>query len=157
MGWGRECWWYKPIQVNQGWWYLILGYPVSFGDINQDITPEDGEGIMIVLRYRHCRDRLRRIRLGAPVQSLEKVFTAGQRISGAGIYAYRPFGQAHYSLDTPLNVRVPQPHHIVLYHFASPIGSPLLTSAADVSTLVLRWIHLSTYLHQNHLPQTLSA
>ena len=31
---------------------------------------------MIVLRYRHCRDRLRRIRLGAPVQSLEKVFTA---------------------------------------------------------------------------------
>lgn len=181
-GWGREIWWYKLVQVSKRWRYLILesatflrlclvctrGTPVAdmlthsppfpliidYDDPNQHLTAEDERGIMIALRY---RDRVRCIHLGVPVQSLEKIVTVMDDEFPMLEYMHIAPPTKHCThLILPPKFEAPKLRHIVLYHFASPIGSPLLASAVGLSTLLLRWIHPSTYPHPNHLLQTLS-
>ena len=43
-----------------------------------------------------------------------------------------------------------------MYHFASPIGSPLLSTAVHLVTLLLRWVQLPPYPPPNNLLETLS-
>jgi hypothetical protein len=122
------------------------------------LTPEDEEGTMIALRYRHYRDRVRCIPPWISRSQFRKGRHGyGRRNPDAGIYAYRSSDQALCSLDTSLKVRALQLPQIVLYHLASPIGSLLLASAIGLSTLLLLWIHPSTHPHPNHLPQLLSG
>jgi len=54
-------------------------------------------------------------------------------------------------LVLPTTFEAPHLHLLILNHIASPIGSPLLTTAVGLLTLALRWIHPSTYPHPNQL------
>jgi len=56
----------------------------------------------------------------------------------------------------PSTFEAPQLRILVLDHFVSPIGSPLLTSAISLVSLSLHWVHPSTNLYPNHLFQALS-
>jgi hypothetical protein len=121
---------------------------------NHDLTAEDEEGIMLALQH---RDRACRISLRMPAPSLQKVITA--------IYDEFPIleflsiaAPANHNahLILPSTFEAPQLRFLFLKQFASPIGSPLLTTAAGLSILSLCWIHPSTYPHPNQLLQTLS-
>jgi hypothetical protein len=68
-----------------------------------------------------------------------------------------PLSRQNAHLALPATFRAPQLNLLVLDHFASPTGSPLLTTAVNLVWLVLRWIHPSTNLHPNHLLQALSV
>ena len=98
---------------------------INFDDPNQD-PAEDEEGIMIALRY---RDHVR----CTPFRVCNWKRSSRFRM----LPARRSPDQALYSLDTSPKFEAPQLRHIVLYHFAFPIGSPLLASAVGLSTLLL--------------------
>jgi hypothetical protein len=61
---------------------------------------------------------------------------------------------AHLSL--PLTFEAPLLRHLWLDCFTNPIGSPFLTSAVGLVTLLLRWIHTSTYVQPEHFLQAIS-
>src|SRR5713101_7503145 len=98
--WDRGCWWYRLAHVCPRWRNLILGsasylglslvctngtpvetmlahspplpLTVDYGS-EDDITAEDEEGILLALEQRH---RVRHLRLGFPVQNLQKLIVA---------------------------------------------------------------------------------
>jgi hypothetical protein len=180
--WVDERWWYKFVHVCQRWRYLILG-SASHLDLsllctqgtpvanmlahspplpliiyhdrpNHDVTTEDEEGIIHALQY---RDRVRRIYLHLPVLSLQKLITAMDNDFPILDYMLMAPPAKH---DTQLTIsstfEAPQLRHLILNHFTSSIGCPLLTSATGLVTLAVGWIQPSTYLHPDHLLQSLS-
>jgi hypothetical protein len=180
--WNGERWWYKFVQVCQRWRYLILassshlhlsllctrGTPVADmlthspplpliiynNDPNRDITAGDEEGIMLALQY---RDRIRRIYLYLPIPSLQKLISAmDNEFPMLEYMLMAPPAKHNTQLTIPLTFRAPQLGHLALDHFTSLIGSPFLTSATGLITLLLGWIHPSIYPHPNHLLQSLS-
>jgi hypothetical protein len=177
-----ERWWYKFVQVCQRWRYLILasashldlsllctrGTPVAdmlahspplpliiyHIDGNHDVTAEDEEGIMLALQH---RDRIRRICLGLPTSSLQKLTMAiDDEFPMLEYMLMAPPAKHNAQLTIPSTFQAPQLRHLFSEHFTSPIGSPFLTSAVGLVTLALRWIHPSTYPHADHLLQSLS-
>jgi len=129
---------------------LIIGYNVE----NHDLTGEDEEGIMLALQH---RDRVCRISLRMPAPSLQKVITAiNDEFPILEFLSIQPPTKQNTHLILPSTFQAPQLRILILRHFASPIGSPLLTTAVGLSTLSLRSIHPSVYPHPDHLLQTLS-
>jgi hypothetical protein len=180
--WDSERWWYKFVQVCRRWRYLILGSashlrlsllctcgtPVAdmlehspplpliihYNDENYDVTADEEEGIILALQH---RDRIRRICLYLPIPSLQKLITAiDDEFPILEYMLMTPPAKHDTQLIIPSTCQAPQLRHLVLEHFSSPIGSPLLTSAVGIVFLLLRWIHPSTYPHPNHLLQSLS-
>jgi hypothetical protein len=80
----------------------------------------------------------------------------GRRISDARIHAYRSSDEARNSLNTSPTFEAPHLRHFVLYYFASPIGSPSLSTAVHLVTLLLRWIQPLPYPSPNNLLDKLS-
>jgi hypothetical protein len=171
--WDDERWWYKLVQVCQRWRYLILGSPshlrlsllctrgtpvadmlaqspplpliIYHYDPNRNVTAEDEEGIILALQH---RDRIRRICLYLPIPSLQKLITAmDDEFPLVEYMCMAPPAKHNTQLTIPLTFQAPQLRHLILNHFTSPIGSPFLTSAVGLVTLLLRWIHPSTYPH----------
>jgi hypothetical protein len=167
-----ERWWYKFVQVCRRWRYLILGSPshlrlallctrgtpvadmllhspplpliIHHEDINNDLTIEDEEGIMLALQH---RDRVRRVNLCMPVPSLQRLIMAidGEFPTLEFLNVEPPAKQnARFSL--PPTFEAPQLRHLWLNYFTSPIGYPFLSSAVGLVTLFLPWIHTSTYV-----------
>jgi len=182
VNWVHERWWYKLVKVCRRWRYLILGSASHLGlclvysrgtpvadmlahsppfpliifhdDNNHDLTPEDEGRIMFALEY---RDRVRRIYLGMPVLGLQKIIKAMDDQFPMLEYLYiAPTTMRNVHLVLPATFRAPQLNHLMLDHFASPIGSPLLATAVSLVRLSLRWIHPSTNLYPDHLIQALS-
>lgn len=123
-------------------------------DHDQNITVEDEEGVMIALRH---RDRVRHIYLSLPASNLQKLITAITAEFPRLEYLYiSPPTEHNTHLILPTTFQAPHLRHLILNHFASPIESPLLTTTVGLVTLVLWWIHPSTYLHPDHLLQPLS-
>ena len=180
--WGRERWWNKLIHVCRRWRYLILGSPlrldiclvctrgtpvadmlahspvfpliIDYDFENHDLTVGDEEEIMLALQH---RDRLRSICLSMPIPSLEKLIAAmGDEFPMLEYLRIEPLTRRNTHLILPTMFEAPHLRHLILNHFASPIGSTLLTTAVGIVTLTLWWIHPSTYPPINHLLQTLS-
>ena len=129
---------------------LIIHHDDNF----HELTPEDEGGIMFALK---CRERVRRICLLMPIPSLQKVIKAMDEQFPILEYIHISPPTMHTThLVLPTTFRAPQLSHFMLKHFASPIGSPLLTTAACLVILSLRWIYPSTNLYPNHLLQALS-
>ncbi len=129
---------------------LIIQYKVG----DHVLTGEDEEGIMLALQH---RDRVCRISLGMPAPSLQKVITAiNDEFPILEFLSIAPPTKHNTHLILPSTFQAPQLRILFLDHFASPIGSPLLTTAVGLSILTLLWIHPSTYPHPNQLLQTLS-
>ncbi len=129
---------------------LIIEYNVE----NRGLSAKDEEGAMLALQH---RDRVCRISLRMPAPNLQKVITAINDEFPILEFLYlAPPTKHNTHLILPLTFQAPQLRLLALEHFASPIGSPLLTTAVGLSTLSLRWIHPSAYPHPDHLLQTLS-
>jgi len=129
---------------------LVIDYDYP----KQDLAAGDEEGIMFAVQH---RDRVSRINLRMPVPGLQKVITALDDEFPMLEYLYIAPPTKHSSrLILPATFEAPQLRLFILNHFASPIGSPLLTTAVGLVILALRWIHPSTYPHPNHLLQPLS-
>jgi hypothetical protein len=123
-------------------------------DEKHDVTAEDEEGIMLALQH---RDRIRRICLYLPTLSLQKLITALDH--GFPMLEYlcmAPPPKHHTQLTIPLTFQAPQLRHLILDHFTSPIGSPLVTSATGLLRLLLRFMDPSTPNHPNDLLESLS-
>jgi hypothetical protein len=129
---------------------LIIEYDVESGGL----CAKDEEGVMLALEH---RDRVCRISLEIPVPSLQKVITAiNDEFPILEFLAIGPPTKHNTHLILPSTFQAPQLRLLFLNHFASPIGSPLLTTAVGLSALSLLWIHPSAYPHPNQLLQTLS-
>ena len=127
---------------------------IDHDDNNHDLTPEDERGIMFA--FENC-DRVQRIRLCMSVPSIQKVIKAMNDQLPMLEYLYIAPATVHNDhLVLPATFRAPQLNYLMLDHFASPIGSPLLTTAVNLVSLALRWIRPPTNLYPSHLLQALS-
>lgn len=178
--WARERWWYKLVQVCRRWRGLIFdsvshlglclvctpGTPVAdmlahspplpliIDYEHYFLTTEDEEGIALALQH---RDRVRRINLRTSVPKLQKFITALNDEFPMLEYLYiTPPAKHDTLLVLPTTFEAPHLNLLILNHFVSPIGSPLLTTAVGLLTLALRWIHPSTYPHPNQLLEQIS-
>jgi len=169
------------VKVCRRWRYLILGSATHLGlclvcsrgtpvaemlahspplpliidhdDEKQDLTAEDEKGIMIALQH---RDRVRRIYLN-PIPCLQKLITAmDDQFPMLEYLSLTPLTKHDARLVLPSTFEAPQLSRLMLKHFASPIGSLLLTTAVGLVKLSLRWIHPSTNLYPDHLLEALS-
>ena len=130
--------------------------PLTIDYINKDrdITTEDEEGIILVLQH---RDRVRRIRLLMPISGLQKLITAIDDKFPILEYLYIGPPMSHgMTLILPETFQAPQLRHLILFNFAFPVGSPLLTTAVGLVTFSLQMIPPFTYFHPNDLLQRLS-
>ena len=182
MDWVRERWWYILVKGCQRWRYLVLGSPSYLGlclvcsrgtpvaemlahspplpliifhdDNNHDLTPEDEGRTVFALEY---RDRVQCIYLSMPAPSLQKVIKAMDDQFPMLKYLYIvPRTMHHAHLVLPATFRAPQLNYLMLDHVASPIGSPLLTTAVSLVRISLEWIPPLINLYPNHLFQALS-
>jgi len=98
-----------------------------------------------------------RISLEMPVPSLQKLITAiNDEFPILEFLSIQPPTKHNTHLILPSTFQAPQLRILALEHFASPIGSPLLTTAVGLSRLRLYWIHPSAYPHPDHFLQMLS-
>lgn len=182
--WIRERWWYNLVQVCRRWRHLILGSASHLGlclvcgratpvaDMlahspplpliidhdyeNDELAAKDEEGVILALRH---HDRVCRINLKMPALSLQKLITALDRKFPMLEYLYIAPPTKHdrnIKLILPPAFEAPQLRLIILNHFTPPIEAPLLATSMGISTLALRWIRPSAYLHPNDLLQSLS-
>ena len=124
---------------------------------SRDPTAEDEEGIMLALQH---RDRVRRIRLQVPIQSLHNLITAidGKFPVLEYLHIAPPTEHNTHLLLSP-TFEAPHLRHLWLDHFTSPLGSLFFTTAIGLVSLVLRWIDPTTYPgypRLDHLLQPLS-
>jgi len=127
---------------------------IDHDDENQDLTAEDEEGMMFAIQH---RDRIRRIYLKMPVPSLQKIITVmDDQFPMLEYLIITPPTKHDARLILPSTFEAPQLSHLVLNHFASPIGSLLLTTAVSLVTLSLQRVHPWTNLYPNHFFQALS-
>ena len=179
--WVRGHWWYGLAHVCQRWRNVILGsapylgvslvctYGTPVADMlahspplplvidypydDRDITEDEGA----ILALKH-RDRVRHVRLFAPVTSLQKLIAAMDE--EYPILEYLIIGPPHEDTSTvlrlPETLQAPHLRHLALEGFALPIGSRLLTTAVGLVTLCLVMNDPSTYFHPNALLHWLS-
>jgi len=127
---------------------------IQYGGGVHGLATEDEEGIMLALQH---RDQVCRISLKVPVPTLQKFIMTLNDGFPILEYLYLAAPTKHNTrLILPSTFEAPQLCLLILRHFASPIGSPLLTTAVGLTRLSLQWIHPSAYPHPNHLLQMLS-
>jgi hypothetical protein len=181
-----ERWWYRLVQVCRRWRYIVLesasrlrlslvcarGTPVAdmlahspplpliidHFDKYYDITADDLVGIILALQN---RDRVRRIRLRKYVSIVQKLVNS---LDGEfPILEYLlieperpqiPFFENRVIL--PEAFRAPYLRHLLLTSFDIPVGSPLLTTMANLVTLSLSSIPNTAYFDPNSLLQRVS-
>ena len=179
--WNQGRWWYTLAHVCQRWRNLILGSssylrlslvctngtPVEnmlahspplpltvdyFGE--NDITIEDGEGILLALEQRH---RVRHLRLIFPVQNLRKLVMAIDHEFPILEYMILDhFTKESTVLMLSETFQAPHLRHLALTGFACPIRPRLHPTAAGLVTLFLILIHQSAYFPPNILLQWIS-
>lgn len=127
---------------------------ISYDHPYHDLTAEDVEGVMLALRH---RDRVRRIFLRLSVPSLQKIIVAIEdEFHGLEFLYIGPPTKHDSHLKLPPTFEASHLRYLGLTHFASPIGSPLLSTAISLVILSLEWIHPSTYPQPNIFLQQLS-
>ena len=181
-GWNRGRWWYKLSHVCQRWRRVILGSAsylgvslvctkgtpvadmlahspplpllIDYRNGNGDIAAEDEEGAILALKH---YNRVRRVRLGMAVASLQKLIVAMDDEYPALEYLIIGLPRDDHSsiYQFPETLQAPNLRHLTLD--ALPIGSRLLTTSVGLVTLCLCMDHPSTYFHPNSLLQCLSS
>jgi hypothetical protein len=128
---------------------------IDYFDQDWAITADDEKEIVLALEK---RDRVRRVRLGVPVSSLQKLITA---IGGEYpvleylIILPRP-EDTSMTWMLPEALQAPHLRHLVLKGFVLPIGSRLFTTAVDLVTLGLYIDHPFAYFQPSTLLQWIS-
>jgi hypothetical protein len=131
--------------------------PLDFDYIENDteIAAEDEEGAFLALKQ---YNRLRRVRMSAPVTSVQKLIVAMDDEYPILEYLIigRPVEDESSICQFPETLQAPNLRHLYLHGFALPMGSRLLTTAVGLVTLSLSMVHTSTYFHPNILLRWLS-
>ena len=128
---------------------LILDYL----DEDRDITAEDEEGVMFALKH---RNRVRRIRVFTAVPKLQRLLSVMDEEFPMLEYLYlEPPIKQSSGLFLPHTFKAPCLRHLILYTFAFPTRSPLITTAVGLVTLSIQDIYPSTSLRSNDLLQHL--
>jgi hypothetical protein len=181
--WAGERWWYKLAHVCQRWRNLILGSSsylglclvctngtpvadmlahspplplvVEYDYEDPDMAAEDEEGFTLAFQE---RDRVRRVRLRMPVPTLQKLITAiSEEYPKLEYLIIVPSAEDTSTIFTlPESFQAPHLRHLVLFDFAFPIGSRLLTTAMGLITLALALSNPSTYFQPNVLLRWIS-
>ena len=179
--WDRERWWYKLAQVCQRWRTLMLGstcylglclvcthgtpvadmlahspplpLAIDYSDEDRDVTAEEDE-ILLALKQ---RDRVRRIRLHLPVPELQRLIMVVDEEYAALEYLIMVSSTVDEStaLMLPETLQAPRLHHLLLFGFAIPMESRLLTNAVGLISLALT-VPQSAYFQPSILLQQLS-
>ena len=182
-GWVRGRWWYSLSYVCRRWRNIILGsasyldlslvctYGTPVADMlthsphlplvvdyfqeGRDITADDEEGIIFVLKQ---RERVLRVRLDAPVTGLQKFVAAmdDEYPILEFLVINLPNEDESTILIIPETLQAPHLRSLDLRGFALPIGCRLLTTAVGLVTLNLDMVHPSTYFQPNTLLQWIS-
>ncbi len=119
----------------------------------RNITAEDEAGIILALEQ---RDRVRRVRLRMPIQSLQKfIATINEEYTMLEYLNISP-NEDCTALVLPKALQAPHLRHLVLHGFAIPIGNRLLMNAVGLVTLYLYMEHPSAYVQPNFLLRRLS-
>jgi hypothetical protein len=127
---------------------------IDYIDKGHVVTAEDEEGIVLALQQ---RDRVRRIRLELPIPKLRRPIMAMDDEFPMLEYLFvGPPTKHNMGLVLPEAFRAPHLRHFILTNFAFSIGSPLLTTATLLVTLVLQDIHPSAYFRPKILLRHLS-
>jgi hypothetical protein len=175
-------WWYTLAHVCRRWRNIILGsatylglsllctYGAPVADMlehspplplvvgyfmDRELTTEDEEGIILALKH---HDRIRRIRLSNHVTIIQKLIMAMDEEYPILEYLYITLSMKDNSSILQFSETFQAPHlrYLNLRSFALPIGSRLLTIAADLVTLYLIMVDPSTYFPPNTLIQWIS-
>ena len=179
-GWVRGRWWYSLAHVCRRWRNIILasasyldlslvctyGTPVQdmlthsphlplvadYVERGRDITIDDEEGIIFALKQ---RERVLRVRLVAPVTSLQKFIAAmdDEYPILEFLVIQLPNEDKSTILMFPETFQAPHLRSLNLVGFALPIRCRLLTTAVGLVTLGLHMVHPSTYFQPNTLLQ----
>jgi hypothetical protein len=130
--------------------------PLDFDyfDEGVGISAEDQEGAIFALKQ---YNRVRRVRLGMPVTSQQKLILSMDDEYPILEYLIigHPFEDKSSISQFPETLQAPNLRHLALDGFALPIRSRLLTTAVGLVTLGLFMRHPSTYFHPNFLLQWL--
>ncbi|KAI0247360.1 hypothetical protein BJV78DRAFT_1157242 [Lactifluus subvellereus] len=177
MHWGLERWWYKLAQVCRRWRYLILasqirlnlhlvctyGTPVAdmlenssslpliinFLQEGREMTAKDEQGVLLALQH---RDRVRRVGFWIPASNLGKLIMAmDDEFPNLERLFIRCWDKDDSSLTLPKTFQAPHLRRLILLGTALPTVSPVLTSTADLVTLVLHDIPPSAYFDPGYL------
>ena len=183
-GWDRERWWHKLAHVCRRWRILILGSASSLGlclvctwgtpvadmlahspplpiiidyfNLRLGVTEEAEEGIILALKQ---RDRVCRIRFGMGVRNMKELIMAIDE--EYPVLEYLVMENTRELTRTTLilseTFQAPRLRHVLLFGFAIPMGSRLLTTAAGLDMLALGIAHPSAYFQPNSLLQWLSS
>ena len=177
----RERWWLNLAQVCRRWRGLILespshlhlslvcmtGTPVATMLAHHDsslrrlplildyfhaypiISKKDVNGLILALLH---RDRVHRIRIHMPVQTLRRLINAIDEDFPMLEYLYiEPLNMHDTRLSLPESLQAQGLRHLVLFNFAFPIGSLLLkdlvTSHLKIYLLQRKRIAPTTFTH----------
>jgi hypothetical protein len=179
--WDRGRWWYRLANVCQRWRNLMLGsasylhlslvckngtpienmlahsppLPLTVDYIVEDgITAEDEEAILLALEQRH---RVRHLRLVFLNQILQKLVMAVEEEFPILEYLIVDAStNDSTALALPETLQAPHLRHLMLRGFARPIRLRLHPTAAGIVTLSLRIDHRSAYFQPNVLLQWVS-
>ena len=175
-------WWYTLAHVCSRWRNIILGSATYLGlsllctngtpvadmlehspplplvvgyFMDRELTTEDEEGIILALKH---HGRIRRIRLSNYVTIMPKLIMAMDEEYPILEYLYitLPMKDNGSILKFSETLQAPHLRYLMLRGFALPIGSRLLTTAANLVTLYLIMVDPSTYFSPNTLIQWIS-
>ena len=128
---------------------------IDYVNGNNDITAEEEEGAILALKH---YNRVRRVRLFMSATSLQKLIVAmdGEYPILEYLIISGPFQDESSICQIPETLQAPNLRHLMMYGFALPMESRLLTTAVGLVTLCLQMHHPSTYFHPNILLRWLS-
>ena len=131
--------------------------PLAIDYLNEhaDTASEDEEGAILALKQ---SNRVRRVRLGMPVTSLQKLIVVMDDEYPILEYLIiiQPDEDESSISQFPETLHAPNLRHLALQGFTLPIGSRLLTTAVGLVTLGLWMVDPPTYFHPNILLRWLS-
>jgi hypothetical protein len=123
----------------------LRDFEIMFGiKKNRDIAAEDEEGIMLALEQ---RDRVRRIRfVNIPLLKLQKFIMAmDEEYPVLEYLILEPPKEESTALMFPNTLQAPHLLQLALFGFVIPVGSRLLTTAMNITTLSLVMTHPSAH------------
>ena len=131
-----------------------LPLAIDYSDEDRDITVEEDE-IILALKQ---RDRVHRIRLHMPVPELQRLIMVIEEDYPVLEYLIMVSSTVDEStaLTLPETLQAPHLHHLLLFGFAIPIGSRLLTTTMGLVSLAFT-VQQSAYFQPSVLLQRLSV
>jgi hypothetical protein len=182
INWFRQRWWYKLAHVCRLWRNLILASPsrlnlnlvytygmsiadmlahspplpltICYHNIDRELTEEDESGILLALSSH--RDRVRYVCFRMSNSNLKK-FIPAMDDEFPILEQLHVDSRTEEVLSIPTTFQAPKLRRLILWAPVSPpIGSPLLTTAPGLVTLILDKIPEPAYLPPNYLLTWLS-